>query len=43
MDDFKVVEVRAPLVIGAHAWSVENGMSSGGVNAANGKSSVIKK
>ena len=26
MDDFKVMEVRAPLVIGAHAWSVENGV-----------------
>ena len=26
VDDFKVMEVRAPLVIGAHAWSVENGV-----------------
>ena len=26
VDDFKVMEVRAPLVIGAHVWSVENGV-----------------
>ena len=25
VDEFKVMEVRAPLIIGAHAWSVKNG------------------
>ena len=26
VDEFKVMEVRAPLIIGAHAWSVKNGV-----------------